>query len=276
LIKNLNKTASAVGAEMADLKAQMDLMKETLADFKQAALLASAPAGMALTTAASAHIGAGDNLSLVAGGTQNWTALKNLVGLAGGAVSFFAQKLGIKLIANQGKVDIQAQNDAMTLAAMKDLNISSSAGVVTIAGNRGVLLAAGGGYFKINESGEVESGSRIKFTIKANMGSDDPATFDFVFPNFSKPHSEFFILRDEKTNKPLINHPYRVQLESGEMVEGFTDEKGKTAEIFTAAAEKIAFMGEEPEHEEVQAYLAGETTLTTLKLEIRSKTHNKT
>jgi type VI secretion system secreted protein VgrG len=175
-----------VGAEMADFQAQIDLMKATLDDLKQAALLASAPAGMALTTAASAHIGAGDNLSLVAGGTQSWTALKNLVGLAGGAVSFFAQKLGIKLIANQGKVDIQAQNDALTLAAMKDLNISSSADTITVAAKNGVLLAAGGGYLKIHPSGEVEIGSPVKFKPRPNPIRKPPASLNLPLPAFTE------------------------------------------------------------------------------------------
>jgi type VI secretion system secreted protein VgrG len=236
LTKNLSKSASSVGAEMADFQAQIDLLNQQINDFKQAALLASAPAGMALTTAASAHIGAGDNLSLVAGGTQSWTALKNLVGLAGGAVSFFAQKLGIKLIANQGKIDIQAQNDAMTLAALKDLNISSSAGVVTIAG-KSVLLAAGGGYFKINESGEVESGSPIKFTIKANMASDDPERMDVLSEMVPKVYRIQHQFLDDN-DQPYVGRKYEIRdAEDKVLLTGKTDAEGKTGFVDNLSTE---------------------------------------
>jgi type VI secretion system secreted protein VgrG len=238
LTKNLSKSAGSVGAEMADIQAQIDLLNEQINDFKQAALLASAPAGMALTTAASAHIGAGDNLSLVAGGTQSWTALKNLVGLAGGAVSFFAQKLGIKLIANQGKIDIQAQNDAMTLAALKDLNITSSAGVVTMAAKKNIVLACGGGYLKIHPSGEVEIGSPVKLTIKAPLYSDDPASLDLPLPNFKGEHDIQFVFKNKLTNQPEPYKPYVIWTESGEKFTGLTDKEGKTQIVFTQSPTK--------------------------------------
>jgi type VI secretion system secreted protein VgrG len=238
LSKNLSKSAGSVGAEMADFQAQIDLMKATLDDLKQAALLASAPAGMALTTAASAHIGAGDNLSLVAGGTQSWTALKNLVGLAGGAVSFFAQKLGIKLIANQGKIDIQAQNDALTLAAMKDLNISSSADTITVAAKNGVLLAAGGGYLKIHPSGEVEIGSPVKFKPRPNPIRKPPASLNLPLPNFKGEHDIQFVFKNKLTNQPEPYKPYVIWTESGEKFTGLTDKEGKTQIVFTQSPTK--------------------------------------
>jgi uncharacterized protein (DUF2345 family) len=159
------------------------------------------------------------------------------VGLAGGAVSFFAQKLGIKLIANQGKIDIQAQNDAMTLAALKDLNISSSAGVVTIAGNRGVLLAAGGGYFKINESGEVESGSPIKFTIKANMASDDPERMDVLSEMVPKVYRIQHQFLDDN-DQPYVGRKYEIRdAEDKVLLTGKTDAEGKTGFVDNLSTE---------------------------------------
>ena len=193
---------------------------------------------MALTTAASAHISAGDNLSLVAGSSQNWTALKNLVGLAGGTVSFFAQKLGIKLIANQGKVNIHAQTDSMTLAAMKDLTITSSAGMVTIAG-KSVLLAAGGGYLKIHPSGEVEIGSPVKFTIRAPMASEGPASLDVNLPEFAglMNYDIQFVFKDDE-GQPYKNYKYVAWKESGETIEGVTDDKGQTQVFYSPDPEE--------------------------------------
>ncbi|NHB90316.1 DUF2345 domain-containing protein, partial [Photorhabdus tasmaniensis] len=70
----------------------------------------------------------------------------------------FAEKLGIKLFASRGRVDIQAQGDAMGLAALKDITVSSHEGKVLISAKEEILLACGGGYIRIG-NGQVESGA---------------------------------------------------------------------------------------------------------------------
>ncbi|WP_323840932.1 DUF2345 domain-containing protein, partial [Photorhabdus africana] len=67
-------------------------------------------------------------------------------------------KLGIKLFASQGRVDIQAQGDAMGLEALKDITVSSHEGKVIISAKEEILLACGGGYIRIS-NGQVESGA---------------------------------------------------------------------------------------------------------------------
>jgi len=166
---------------------------------------------------------------LVAGGTQNWTALKNLVGLAGGAVSFFAQKLGIKLIANQGKVDIQAQHDAMTLAALKDVTVTSSADTITVAAKNGVLLAAGGGYLKIHPSGEVEIGSPLKFKPRPNPIRRPPESMTLSHPDYPKtifkPPMKISLLQSPLAKgHGLAGMPYTLKADGAEIQKGVLDE----------------------------------------------------
>lgn len=90
------------------------------------------------------------------------------------------------------------------------------------------------------------------------------------------PHSfsEYFIVRNQDTNKPMAFYPYQIKRQSGELVQGVTDEKGRTKEIASMQSEKITFMAEEAQYEEVQAYLGGEGSPTQLKLEMRPKIKN--
>ncbi|MDH8222594.1 DUF2345 domain-containing protein, partial [Klebsiella pneumoniae] len=67
---------------------------------------------------------------------------------AGEAVSLFAQKLGSKIFASKGKVEIQAQSDEMLLDACKDLRISSSDGKILISAKNEIILTSGGGYIR--------------------------------------------------------------------------------------------------------------------------------
>jgi type VI secretion system secreted protein VgrG len=160
-----------------------------------------------------------------------------LVGLAGGAVSFFAQKLGIKLIANQGKIDIQAQNDAMTLGAMKDLTITSSAGSVTMAAKKSIVLACGGGYLKIHPSGEVEIGSPVKLTIKAPMASEEAVSLDVLSEMVPKVHRiqhQFLDANDQ----PYVGRKYEIRdAEDKVLLTGKTDAEGKTGFVDNLSTE---------------------------------------
>ncbi|VEB41560.1 Uncharacterized protein conserved in bacteria [Chromobacterium violaceum] len=63
--------------------------------------------------------------------------------------------MALKLIAAKGKVQVQAQSDAMELTADKELTITSAKGKVQIAASQEVLLTSGGGYIRI-AGGNIE------------------------------------------------------------------------------------------------------------------------
>jgi len=81
--------------------------------------------------------------------------LKKFTVAAGEAISLVAHKLGMKLFAAQGKLEIQAQSDAMLLASQKDLSVTSVDGTVYITGKQSVVLSSGGSYIKL-EGGNIE------------------------------------------------------------------------------------------------------------------------
>jgi type VI secretion system secreted protein VgrG len=117
--------------------------QQALTDLKKAALLVSAPEGIAQVTGKSLQQSAGDNIISTSGGHTDFSALKRFT-VAAGEISLFAQKLGIKMFAGKGKVEIQAQGDEMTLDALKDIRISSSEGKLIISAKQEIILTSGG------------------------------------------------------------------------------------------------------------------------------------
>ena len=70
--------------------------------------------------------------------------------------------------ANQGKVEVQAQNDELQLNALKDATLTSSAGKITIAAKEEILITCKGAYIKL-ANGEVEIGSPKLVRVKAPL-----------------------------------------------------------------------------------------------------------
>ncbi|WP_414457092.1 type VI secretion system Vgr family protein, partial [Enterobacter kobei] len=120
-MRALSEDAQKATANPADLQAQIRLLEQQLTDLKRSVLLLSAPEGVALTSGEHLQVSAGQNLIATAGKNADVSVVKNLFIGVGSALSVFVRKMGIKLIANQGPVQVQAQNDLMGLLARKEI-----------------------------------------------------------------------------------------------------------------------------------------------------------
>lgn len=155
LAESLSSAAEVAKAELADLQTQKALLSEALTELKKSALLLSAPEGIAQVTPKSLQFSAGENITATSGGNTDFSILKKMTVAAGERISLYAQRLGIKLFASKGKIEIQAQGDEMTLDALKDIRISSSEGKIIISAKKEIILTSGGGYIRIAD-GTVE------------------------------------------------------------------------------------------------------------------------
>ncbi|WP_395490816.1 type VI secretion system Vgr family protein [Cedecea davisae] len=162
----LSSAVETARAELADIQAQKTLLQQTLTDLKQSALLLSAPEGIAQSTPKSVQLAAGENIISTSGKHTDFSALKRFTVAAGERVSLFAHKLGIKIFASKGKVEIQAQGDEMTLDALKDIRISSSEGKLVISAKQEIIITSGGGYIRIAD-GTVECAAPDKIIQRA-------------------------------------------------------------------------------------------------------------
>ncbi|EKS6937983.1 type VI secretion system tip protein VgrG [Enterobacter roggenkampii] len=170
----LRHAAQAAQAELADLEKQTLLMNQTLSDLKQQALLLFAPSGIAQVTPASVQVSAGENLIVTAGKNADISIAKKLTLAVGDILSLFAHKLGIKMYASEGKVDIQAQSDELNLFSKEKLSIASSDNSVVISAKKEIYLVCGGSFIRLSDTG-IEVGTGKNVTLKCIAVQQQPA-----------------------------------------------------------------------------------------------------
>ncbi|MGV8919988.1 MAG: type VI secretion system Vgr family protein [Pseudomonas sp.] len=162
----LSVDAQNANADPADMQAQLTLMREQVDQLKAAVLLLSAPQGIALTSGKHLQLAAQNNLMLNAGGEADISVVKRLFVGVGQGLSLFVRKLGIKMIANQGPVSVQAQNDKLELIARHGLSITSTEDEIHITAKKKITLNAGGSYITLDDC-KIESGTLGDYNIKA-------------------------------------------------------------------------------------------------------------
>ncbi|MEN2428989.1 DUF2345 domain-containing protein, partial [Chromobacterium vaccinii] len=111
---------------------------------QQPLLILSAPAGIVSATEQSQTVSAGQNLNLIAQRDANHATGRRWLHNVGKSISLFVagvkDKVALKLIAAKGKVQVQAQSDAMELTADKDLTITSAKQKIHLNGKQEILL----------------------------------------------------------------------------------------------------------------------------------------
>ncbi|WP_213765272.1 type VI secretion system Vgr family protein [Caballeronia sp. dw_19] len=181
-MQGLAEATRAAQALAANLNEQKALLNGTLNELKNAGILVSAPNGIALASGTHLQLSASLNLIATAGGNADIGVVKRFTVAAGEAISMCAHKLGMKLFAAKGKVEIQAQSDALDLLADKHLCVASVSEDVLIAGCKKVVMASGGASIKI-ENGSVEISCPGDFRIKAaSFTFDGPDSFEAPLP----------------------------------------------------------------------------------------------
>nr|GEZ94176.1 hypothetical protein [Tanacetum cinerariifolium] len=165
-LQTLSTDAQASKAEPAGVEAQVALLEQNLEQLKSAVMLLSAPQGIALTSGKHLQLAAHDNVMLNAGGDTDVSVVKRMFMGVGRGLSVFVRQLGIKLIANQGPVTVQAQNDTLELLARQGLRITSTEDEIHIVAKKKIVLNAAGSYLTL-EQGLIESGTAGDHLLKA-------------------------------------------------------------------------------------------------------------
>lgn len=228
LVEALCSATEVAKAELADLQTQKVMMSETLAELKKSAMLLSAPEGIAQVTPKSLQLSAGENIISTSGKNSDFSVLKKFTVAAGETVSLFAQKLGIKIFAGKGKVEIQAQGDEMLLDALKDIRISSSEGRILISAKNEIILTSGGGYIRIGD-GTVECAAPDKIIERGAVWQKFSG--QSISQAMQQWDSADFAITPEilwqQTGKPAKNQKVQVTRGDGSVVEMTTDEQGR-------------------------------------------------
>ncbi|MDU7812334.1 MAG: type VI secretion system tip protein VgrG [Atlantibacter hermannii] len=153
LAKSLSDAVATAQAELAQIQAQKTLLESSIKDLQQSALLMSAPGGIAQVSPQSIQISSGQNFIQTSGENSDFSVFKKFTVAAGEIISLFAKTLGIKIYANKGKVDIQAQGDEMALTSLKAMKIISKSDEVYIQASKKLTLSCGKTAVVIEPSG---------------------------------------------------------------------------------------------------------------------------
>ncbi|MGF6607137.1 type VI secretion system secreted protein VgrG [Paraburkholderia sp. WSM4175] len=226
--KALAASAASAKAEPADTDAQQQ-MKDDLDGLKKPGLLMSTPASAGIVTGGGMQLSAQDNISAVARKNADWSVLKRFTVAAGEKISLFAQKFGIKIFAAKGPVEIQAQGDAMSLIADKDVNVASVNGSVHIVAKKELILECGGAFIQLKD-GSITLGGPFDLFIKTiTVQKKGKATFAESVNSWG--HAKFdehFALTWPFDRAPIANRKFSITRADGTVIHGITDAEGKT------------------------------------------------
>ncbi|WP_172398678.1 type VI secretion system Vgr family protein [Gilliamella apicola] len=166
IAKALQNAATASEAHGADTDSQEQL-KTTLTQLAQSGILAYAQEGIALTSPENIQLSTSNSVSMTSENQTDINALKNITVSSGESIGLFAHKSGMKVFANQGDIEVQAQNANLNMAAKQDIKIDSVDGSVDWSAAKEIILMCGGSYIKISSAG-IELGTADNVYIKSN------------------------------------------------------------------------------------------------------------
>jgi type VI secretion system secreted protein VgrG len=195
----------------------------------------SAPAGVALTSQDNIAIGAQTHIDMVSIGNTQLSVGRKLLAQVSENISLFAHRLGIKLIAASGKIEIQTHSDDVEVTSSKRIVLTAADEIVLQAPKvrfiaKGAQVDLGGGTITQQSSGD----HTIKSPKFAHVGPGDGTPAGVTLPKKDVEHDQQTVLRWIGTDEPMKHQRYRITTEDGRVFEGQTDDRGMT-ERFTSA-----------------------------------------
>ena len=142
-------------------------------------MVLASPAGIAATSVKSTHLHSEEHVALTSAQHMSFSVGKRLLASAIESVRIFAYKLGMKLVAANGDIDIQALKDNINLLAK--LKITQTADEIVITAKQKVTIVGAGSYTHWSADG-IRSGTSGAWVAHAAshslIGPDtQPASF---------------------------------------------------------------------------------------------------
>ncbi|MFK3737504.1 type VI secretion system Vgr family protein [Massilia sp. TN1-12] len=189
----------------------------------------SAPAGIAVASQDNLAIGAQTHVDMVSIGNTQLSAGRKLFARATESIGLFAHRLGIKLIAASGKIDLQTHADDIELTSAKRIVLTAADEIVLQAPKvcliaQGAQVDIGGGTITQQSSGT----HTIKSSQFAHVGPGNGASPAVKLATSAITHDQQTVLRWVGTDEPMKDQRYRITTEDGRTFEGRTDSSGMT------------------------------------------------
>ncbi|XKM12784.1 type VI secretion system tip protein VgrG [Orbaceae bacterium ac157xtp] len=237
----LTSSADTGGASPAKTNEQEQLIAK-VTNLKEPTLAFYSDEGIAQATPKSLQLSAGENVITTSSNSTSMNAFKKITLAAGEMISLFAHKLGLKLIAAAGKVQIQAQSGEVEMTSYNNMFITSTNGKVTINAKDELLLMCGGAGIRI-KNGTIEEIAPAAIVQKtANLSYQGADSLKAVVPSFAKGDfvRKFKLHFNNSPDQVLKNTPFRIHFSDGTTQDGVTDENGETPLIQMNELEKLS------------------------------------
>jgi type VI secretion system secreted protein VgrG len=195
-------------------------------------------------TPASTLLYAGEHLHWTSGSDMHLTAGTTYSSVAANAATMFSREGGIKAIAGNGDVSLQANTGEMEILADKEVVVLSVNDGIEIKANKKIVLHAGQSSITL-EGGDITFACPGNFTVRSAKhdfagGASHPAKLEQLPDTRLKLMDEAFVLKDEETGAVMANRPYRIKRADGTYEYGQTDGNGQTHVVRTFETEELS------------------------------------
>jgi type VI secretion system secreted protein VgrG len=206
--------------------------------FASSIVLMDSAASINWATPASTVIYAGQQLHWTTQSDLHMTAAHTLSSVAGNAANLFTHSGGIRAIAANGPVSLQAHTDQLEILADDSITVISVNDGIEIKAKEKIILQAGRSSITL-DGANIIFACPGKFTVKGGQhlfdaGASKSAKLSKLPDSRMKIYKERLRAIDATTGTPVASLPYRIELEDGTVISGRTDSDGKTEQVATA------------------------------------------
>lgn len=197
--------------------------------FAQPLLVTESPASIALASQATTTVYAGRHLHGTAQGDWHLAAGNVVAAAAARGVSLFAQRNGLRAIAEGGPVSIQAHTDALAVLADQAVTVISSTESIEILAQRNIVLR--GGDSVIRMEGSAITFETIKLSVKGAghplIGpGGQPAELPALPTGATDLKHWIEINHRDMAGEPFAGQKYKIHFENGQVISGKLDAMG--------------------------------------------------
>ncbi|MGR3832654.1 type VI secretion system tip protein VgrG [Ralstonia pseudosolanacearum] len=206
--ERLSEAARTAGAQQADDQGEVakqlhqqntdlkgnggDPAQGRFPEFQQPHLMLASPAGIESSTAGSTHQQSNAHHAITSGGHTSIATGRSFLASAKDAIRLFAYRLGLKLVAASGDIDMQALKNGINILAKLEIKMEGKR--VEINGTDGVRLNGGGSYIDLSQAG-ITHGTNGAFQVHS-------ADYSFAGPD-SRPVVPHAVTSALKPDEPI-------------------------------------------------------------------------
>lgn len=151
-------------------------------NLKEAAILMSAPDGIAAVTPETTLLHSGKGLYLQSLGEVNIASAQRHSVNAEKAISVLARQEGIRLVSAKGPMTLESHADTLSLTSLKDITVQSTQGHLQLTAKNGITIGCGGAYIRLTPQGEIHIHGLGQLSLKGQHKMLGPQSEDFPLP----------------------------------------------------------------------------------------------